>query len=296
MSKTNAPFRILLAVDGSEHAYAALRLVRDLPLTQNDSVDVVSVMLPRHASDYWAHETILKRSRAELAAVPAQIHTEVLTGDPAEQILQRAAQTKPDLIAVGAQGLRATLGFLLGGVAQQVLEHAEQTVLIAHAPYNGLRQMLIGVDESPFTAKTLDCLKRLPLPQGLRCTLLHVLPPELTPERLLQTWPLYPGEELVVPQISDEERAALKRQAEAEVARGEAMLKELAAEMEDTCPAEVALRRGDAATELIEHAKETDADLIVTAHRGESGITRWLLGSVARKIAYHAPHAALVVK
>lgn len=296
MDGNTVPFRILLAVDGSEHAYAALRLIRDLPLTDNDVVDVVSVMIPRHASDYWAHETVLKRSRAELESTPAKIKTEVLTGNPAEQILERAAKHKPDLIALGAQGLRATLGFLLGGVAQQVVEHAEQPVLIAHAPYNGLRQALIGVDTSPFTSKTLDYLHRFPFPDGLRGTLLHVLPPELTPERLLQTWPVYPGEELVVPQLSDEDRAALKRQAEEEVARGEKLLKDLAARMEGVFPVDIALRRGDAATELIEQAREMDADLVVTAHRGESGITRWLLGSVARKIAYHAPHAALIVK
>ncbi len=297
MSTRASPFHILLAIDGSEHAHAALQLVRELPLRETDSVEVLSVMIPRHASNYWAIEALTRQSVDALADSEALVRAEIITGDPAEEILRRASKAHPDLIVMGAKGLRATLGFLLGGVAQQVLEHAEQPVMVVHAPYQGLRRVLVGVDESEFTVRCLEYLgNRFPCPPEASCTLLHVLPPTPSPERMLQAWASYPGEDIYIPQISEEERAAMEKQAAAEEAQGEALLRDLRARLQKDISTESVLLRGDAATELINYARRNDSDLIVTAHRGESGIARWLLGSVARKIAYHAPHAALIVK
>ncbi|GAB4535920.1 MAG: hypothetical protein Fur0018_26420 [Anaerolineales bacterium] len=297
MSSQAVPFHILAAVDGSEHAQAMLYLLRDLPLRPGDRIELLTVMLPRHASNYWAVEAMSQKAYNALADSPAEVSAQIITGDPAEEVLKRAADQKPDLIAMGAQGLRAALGTLLGGVAQQVLEYAEQPVLIAHAPYTGLRHVVVGVDESDFTPLSLRYLtQRFPLPQNATCTLVHVLPPAMLPERLIHVWSALPGEEVVIPQISAEERAALERQAAEEQAHGQALLERWQKEMRPYRPVKGVLLRGDAATELIDHSRQSNADLIVAAHRGESGITRWLLGSVARKIAYAAPHAALIVK
>ena len=58
---------------------------------------------------------------------------ELLTGYPAEQISEYAAKFIPDLIVLGAKGRRATLGILLGGVVQQIVEYAEDPVLVGEA-------------------------------------------------------------------------------------------------------------------------------------------------------------------
>lgn len=53
---------------------------------------------------------------------------------------------------------------------------------------------------------------------------------------------------------------------------------------------------GDPAAEIIELAKQTNADLIVMGTHGRGGIGRLLMGSVAEQIVRKAPCAVLSVK
>jgi len=55
------------------------------------------------------------------------------------------------------------------------------------------------------------------------------------------------------------------------------------------------LRRGNAADEIIRAAEEENADLLVIATRGKTGLTRILLGSVAEKVVRHAPCRVLTI-
>jgi universal stress protein A len=55
------------------------------------------------------------------------------------------------------------------------------------------------------------------------------------------------------------------------------------------------LRRGNAADEIIRAAEEEDADLLVIATRGKTGLTRILLGSVAERVVRHAPCRVLTI-
>lgn len=53
---------------------------------------------------------------------------------------------------------------------------------------------------------------------------------------------------------------------------------------------------GDAATEILRHANDTGADLIILASRGLTGLKEMLLGSVSHKVVQHAHCACLVVR
>ena len=56
------------------------------------------------------------------------------------------------------------------------------------------------------------------------------------------------------------------------------------------------VRVGRAWQEVTELAKETNADLLVIATHGYTGLTHVLLGSVAEKIVRHAPCPVLTVR
>jgi nucleotide-binding universal stress UspA family protein len=56
------------------------------------------------------------------------------------------------------------------------------------------------------------------------------------------------------------------------------------------------VREGDAAHVLIDVAGEQDAELIVVGARGHTGLRRFVLGSVAGKLAHHAPKSLLIVQ
>src|SRR5262249_19207816 len=53
---------------------------------------------------------------------------------------------------------------------------------------------------------------------------------------------------------------------------------------------------GSAAEEIIREAKEWGADLILVGTHGRKGISRFLLGSVAQKVAAHAPCSVEIVR
>jgi nucleotide-binding universal stress UspA family protein len=60
--------------------------------------------------------------------------------------------------------------------------------------------------------------------------------------------------------------------------------------------AEVVLERGDAADRLLAVSAERQADLIVMATHGRSGLKRWALGSVAERVMRAAPVPLLLVQ
>ena len=60
--------------------------------------------------------------------------------------------------------------------------------------------------------------------------------------------------------------------------------------------AEAAVRHGEPRAVIVDEAKEWDADLIVVGSHGYTGLTRWLLGSVAQSVVAHAPCSVEVVR
>ena len=59
--------------------------------------------------------------------------------------------------------------------------------------------------------------------------------------------------------------------------------------------AEPERRTGDAAAEILTAATEWQADLVVVGSRGQTGLTRILLGSVARNVVHGSTASVLVV-
>ncbi len=55
-------------------------------------------------------------------------------------------------------------------------------------------------------------------------------------------------------------------------------------------------REGDPAHVILDVADEFDAELIVIGARGNSGLRRFTLGSVASKLSHHAPGSLLIVR
>jgi nucleotide-binding universal stress UspA family protein len=55
-------------------------------------------------------------------------------------------------------------------------------------------------------------------------------------------------------------------------------------------------REGDPAQTIIDVATEQDADLVAVGARGNTGLRRFMLGSVSSKLAHHAPASLLIVR
>lgn len=133
---------ILLAVDGSEHSLKAARKAGELVRVLNSKtlrVMVVFGAIPSYLGEpnmqdvlnarLREAEAIMDSALAEIGNVEAELHTELLEGSVAEEILRVADVRKVDLIVMGSRGL-GTLALLLGSNSQKVVSHAHCPVLI----------------------------------------------------------------------------------------------------------------------------------------------------------------------
>ena len=149
---------ILFANDGSTHALAALELIIDLPLPSETIVHAIGVLIPRDSSNHAVLENVLADTKQRLEKKPVIARTEIKLGYPQEILIEYAEELHPDLIIIGAKGLRATLRILLGGVAQQIVEYATRPVLIVRAPYKRIRRVALVTDGSIYSDYAIDYL------------------------------------------------------------------------------------------------------------------------------------------
>ncbi len=281
---------ILLADDGSDHARAAIQLLLKLHLSPETHIIVLRVFGSQQATEAFQLEAALEKTCSTFRAKGFRADPELLLGYPAEKIIEYADQYYPDLIVLGAKGLRATLGILLGGVAQQVIEYASCPVLVVRTPLKRLRRILLVVDGSPSSQQAAECMVTFPFPDQADLRVLHVLPPPYLPvdSKMSQGTPFEQpsivSEEVVRPPASEEDK-------------GYRMLTQVADILATThLQVKTVLKRGDAATEIIDYVSKNQIDLIVAGSRGLSRVRSWLLGSVSRKLVHYSGCSVLIVR
>jgi nucleotide-binding universal stress UspA family protein len=291
--------KVLLAIDGSEHSRAALQTVQDLALISANCPDcqvmILGVLPLTEGLNHAAYKYPLIQGQNMLGEQGIQASYELIQGIPAEVILNYAAKKLPDLIVVGAKGLRATLGILLGGVAQQVVEYACCPVLVIRAPYRKLSHVLIVTDGSEHSRRAVEYAATFPFLSGTYFHLLHVLPPSptLSTDTLARVWSYsnYTVDLPVFTYPEDEEDAEAIRKA------GQVILEQAHQILvSHGIAAKNVLLRGDAATEILQYAENHQIDLIIVGSRGLSQVQSWLLGSVSRKLVHYSGCSVLLVK
>ncbi len=131
--------KILVAYDGSEQATRALEWA--VQMVQNSTVTVISVAptleaSPRMAdavdpsSDIPEHRRQLDEAVDILDQASVRSETILTAGNPAEEIINAAADGGFDVIVVGIRGRSAVRRFLIGSVADRVVRHASIPVLV----------------------------------------------------------------------------------------------------------------------------------------------------------------------
>lgn len=307
---------ILLGFDGSEHALAAVDLLQTLPLSPESHLLLLAVMPPQRITHHEQLAQALEIAAGRLKSRYPFVQTQIKAGTPAESITNLADEMNVDLIILGAKGLRATLGILLGGVVQQVVEYSRRPVLVVRTTAIGepvlFERVLLVTDGSVFSQRAVDYLagsacggKRseadrapcgLPLPATTDIHIMHVLPPLVSPDISLRTWAVGP-EALYPTLLPQTELEAIQRE---EDRLGQEILEQAVSQLRlsgiEPQHLQTILRHGDAATEILAYAKQQNINLIVCGSRGLSPVTGWLLGSVSRKLVHYADCSVLIVK
>ncbi|MHB0867412.1 MAG: universal stress protein [Thermoleophilia bacterium] len=132
---------IILATDGSAHSEAALQRALYFADTYGKSLTALAVvdMLPEYYAD--ATDLMDKRDREGLAVLArvkqtaadagVEISTELLHGDPAEEITAYARKDGTGMIFVGSRGRSGLKKMLLGSVAEKIIGLADGPVFVA---------------------------------------------------------------------------------------------------------------------------------------------------------------------
>ncbi|WP_437630180.1 universal stress protein [Sorangium sp. So ce854] len=139
------------------------------------------------------------------------------------------------------------------------------------APAGGFRSLLVPVDLSPASDRVIGRVALLPLAEGARITLLHVLPEGLTPR--------------AQERAEGDARKALQAEAEA-----------LARELPGSVTIHHAVRMGAAAAEIVQHAGAVAADLVVMGRAGGAALRDLFFGSTAERVLRQARLPVLVVR
>lgn len=271
--------RIVCALDGSQSALTAGRMVAALPLTPEDEVIVLTVATLSDMSE--ASESSVGALEGTAAAVKA----EQRQGNAADQILRFAAEYQADLIVMGHRGHSGLTRLLLGSVAERVVRHAGCSVLIARDARPPQR-VVLGTDGSRDALRAAEWLRDFPLLRPVEASVVTVLP---FTEDLARAY------RMQFPANSSEEQMQAWIDEEFQSARG---LVDATADLLSAggIQASGEVRHGDAAQELLAAAEERGADLVVTGAAGLSAMERFFMGSVAEKVVRHADCSAAVVR
>jgi nucleotide-binding universal stress UspA family protein len=134
---------IVVAIDGSEGSEAAIKEAIQLASAVGAQLTFAYVRKPPSSllgSPYyechlardlgWARAQVdAALDRAREASLEAR--GEVLEGNPVDEILSFADNSRADLIVMGSRGHGALAGALLGSVSSGVVQHANLPVLVA---------------------------------------------------------------------------------------------------------------------------------------------------------------------
>ncbi len=141
--------RILVAIDGSEHAKRALSEAIDLAQLSNARLTVMTVQQKPSTLlvggpvvppvDMRSLDEALQREHEQLIEDAIKQVTEDVSvvkvlaqGSPATAIVKQAQKDGTDLIVMGSRGRGEVASMLLGSVSHQVLQRSTAPVLVVH--------------------------------------------------------------------------------------------------------------------------------------------------------------------
>jgi nucleotide-binding universal stress UspA family protein len=210
------------------------------------------------------------------ATAEVAVAGDVLRGDPAYQLLARAREA--ELLVVGARGLGAFVGLLVGSVSEHVAGRADCPVVVVRGEASPDLPVLVGVDGSAANQAAVGFAFAAAARRGVELVALSAAEPE---------WvrPAVGSPGLPVVDVDGVEHAARARLDDA--------LRQWTDRYADLPVRRVAVP-GGAARALIEASSR--AGLAVVGSRGHGTLSGVFLGSVSRHLMRHADCPVAIVR
>ena len=284
--------KTLLAVDGSDHSYEAVRALKYLrradPLLLLHALNVprpaYPMMMPEVADELYGAlersmredgERLLERvqSLLPLHAGPAVKRLEI--GSPAEVIVAAAEQEHVDLLVMGARGIGPIKERLLGSVSHRVLTSAPCAKLIVNGPVKAMKQILLPLQGPDDQEAAMRFLRLKPFQEPVELFLLTVLP---------SVRPPWPAEASASEHLEERALQSARDFIEEAAAGFRTLGYQTKGRAELGTPAEA----------ILTEARQLQSDLILMGTRGRKGVTRFVLGSVSHAVLHQMPCPVLV--
>jgi nucleotide-binding universal stress UspA family protein len=298
--------RILIPLDGSPRAELILgQVARILRRKDSELVLLRVVDIPEASLIEPARKTAYEYSRRrERVQAHEYVHTLagrlseqgvrargcIAEGSAAPTILEQATHLGASMIAMTTHGRTGLSRWLVGSVAEKIVRSSPIPVLLVRSfrptPLGDLqpatsqeltfRKILVPTDGSSAAESVLDPAATFAQLFDAKVVLLHVERPMLVPSSGEMGLPP------VLPPTPSEQDPVTAGAAEPFRKLGLA-----------TCRRTVA---GDAGGAILDQSHSDGIDLIAMATHGRSGVSRWVLGSVAERVLRHAGIPLLLVR
>jgi nucleotide-binding universal stress UspA family protein len=286
--------RILVPLDGSETAEAALAYVELLPskrvrlLQIEPSTEGPLLAEPAEWEEWRATQEAesriyLEQAGERLRQLGRSVETAFAFGDPADWIIAFAGDA--DLIVMTTHGRGAAGRLLFGSVADRVARHASVPTLLVRgdsgvtAPAQVTR-VIVPLDGSSLADHALPMAVTVARDLGVSIHLLRVLDDDVVRAN--------------VQAGITAAKAYAKAQEEARSRAREELETHVQALRNQDITASAEILTGSPAVALLDAIAPTD--LVVMSTHGCGGVRRWLLGSVADKLIREASAPVLLVR
>ncbi|WP_049922609.1 universal stress protein [Halopiger djelfimassiliensis] len=281
---------VLVPVDGSEPATAALDYALDIAATHGATVQLLYVANTNKPSltQYEGSvvdvleqegEDVLSDARERATKQDIPITDDLVQGDPREAIVDAAAPDFVDLVVMGTHGRDSLEKYVLGSVTEHVVNACESPVLAvrtdedARQPYP-YADVLVPTDGSDSARKALEFAAEIATRYGATLHLLSIVDEPTLGAAV--------GSSPVRDQLEDNARERVASEA--------ALVREAGGDDVETM-----VKTGAVPETVRSFAADVDADLIVMGTHGRTGLDERFLGSTTERVLRTAPVPVLTI-
>lgn len=266
-----------LPIDSQQTLAEALHRMEGFPLRHLPIIDggrLAGITSEAAILRYLATNREADPQRALVTLAMSDVFT-VTPDAPVMAVARTMVERRLDAAVIVAKGRIA--GIFTTTDALRVIAEREPERAPSTAPSRWPRRILCAVDFSAGSRHAAEVALDLARASGATVTLFHAFDLPSTPEEAAHV------ESVALARLNQE---------------SERSLRELREDLDhaDGPTISVAHGIGDAAGTIARHARDHGFDLIVAGTHGRTGLQRVLLGSVAEKVARHAPCPVLVVR
>ena len=286
LSETALPFARFMA-DGLKIPVELLRVI-DFKVTEASCAPEHGRYLDVVASEMKDEGLNYLRTIAKSFADASAVRCSTQIGEPAEVIVDRAEAQPDTLVIMSTHGRSGAQRWLLGSVADKVLHATASPLVLVRAKDSGkaiaggamLTTLLVPLDGPGLSELVLPHVTALARTLNLEVVVVRA--------------PFVP----VSAYAASEYEASFQEVAKARLDECRKYLNEKVEQLQASGIGKVSyvLLNGDAASEIIDMARTTPNNLVAMSTHGNSGIGRWLLGSVTDRVVRYSGDPVLVIR